>query len=95
MDSSRRRAPKRFPPADNPGKLNAIDLSMWQTLSQYMRELAADPGIRCVVIRGAGNEAFAAGGDLEEFVTARATLAQALHYQPDEGLVVTRPEEEQ
>ncbi|WP_281982247.1 enoyl-CoA hydratase/isomerase family protein [Azonexus hydrophilus] len=65
---------------DNPGKLNAIDLSMWQTLSQYMRELAADPGIRCVVIRGAGNEAFAAGGDLEEFVTARATLAQALHY---------------
>jgi len=65
---------------DNPGKLNAIDLSMWQTLKQHMSELAADAAIRSVVIRGAGIEAFAAGGDLEEFVTARATLEQALHY---------------
>jgi 1,4-dihydroxy-2-naphthoyl-CoA synthase len=37
-------------------------------------------GIRCVVLRGAGDQAFAAGGDLEEFVTGRATLEQALHY---------------
>lgn len=65
---------------DNPGKLNAIDLSMWQSISRQMSELSADAAIRSVVIRGAGTEAFAAGGDLEEFVTARATLAQALHY---------------
>lgn len=65
---------------DNPGKLNAIDLSMWQSLSRHMSELSADASIRSVVIRGAGTEAFAAGGDLEEFVTARTTLEQALHY---------------
>ena len=64
----------------NPGKLNAIDLSMWRALKQRMAELAAQPEVRCVVVRGAGDEAFAAGGDLEEFVTARATLEQALHY---------------
>ena len=64
----------------NPGKLNAIDLSMWRALNQRMAELAAQPEVRCVVVRGAGDEAFAAGGDLEEFVTARATLEQALHY---------------
>ena len=64
----------------NPGKLNAIDLSMWRALKQRMAELAAQPDVRCVVVRGAGDEAFAAGGDLEEFVTARATLEQALHY---------------
>ena len=65
---------------NNPDKLNAINLAMWQQLSQNMAKIAVDRGIRCVVLRGAGEHAFAAGGDLEEFVTARATLAQALHY---------------
>ncbi|MFN4324512.1 MAG: enoyl-CoA hydratase/isomerase family protein [Azonexus sp.] len=65
---------------NNPDKLNAIDLAMWQQLAASMQRLAEDDTIRCVVIRGAGDAAFAAGGDLEEFVTARATLDQALHY---------------
>lgn len=65
---------------NNPGKLNAIDLAMWQQLADNIARLSADPGVRCIVIRGAGSEAFAAGGDLEEFLTARATLEQALHY---------------
>ena len=65
---------------NNPGKLNAINLAMWQQLSATMQGLSSDDSVRCVVIRGAGDEAFAAGGDLEEFVTARATLEQALHY---------------
>jgi enoyl-CoA hydratase len=53
---------------------------MWQQLAAHMAALTADSGIRCVIIRGAGDEAFAAGGDLEEFVSGRATLEQALHY---------------
>lgn len=65
---------------NNPGKLNAIDLAMWQQLAGHIVSLSLDSGIRCIIIRGAGHEAFAAGGDLEEFVTARATLEQALHY---------------
>jgi enoyl-CoA hydratase len=65
---------------DNPGKLNAIDLGMWQQLAGHMAKITSDNGIRCVIIRGAGHDAFAAGGDLEEFVTGRATLEQALHY---------------
>jgi enoyl-CoA hydratase/carnithine racemase len=65
---------------NNPGKLNAIDLGMWLQLAENMAELAVDRDIRCIVLRGAGSDAFAAGGDLEEFVTARATLEQALHY---------------
>jgi len=65
---------------DNPGKLNAIDLGMWQQLAENMGKITVDRSIRCVVIRGAGIEAFAAGGDLEEFVTGRATLEQAMHY---------------
>lgn len=65
---------------DNPEKLNAIDLGMWEQLHEFMQGLSVDRSIRCVVLRGAGEQAFAAGGDLEEFVTARATLEQALHY---------------
>lgn len=64
----------------NPGKLNAIDLAMWQQLAATMRRLATDSSVRAVVLRGAGEEAFAAGGDLEEFLSRRATLEQALHY---------------
>ena len=65
---------------NNPGKLNAINLEMWNQLAEKMTEISLNQGIRCVVLRGAGNDAFAAGGDLEEFVTARTTLEQALHY---------------
>ena len=72
----------------NPGKLNAINLAMWQTLAKNMAEISVDRNIRCVVLRGAGNEAFAAGGDLEEFVTARTTLEQALHYHGQVALAL-------
>ena len=65
---------------DNPGKLNAINLGMWQQIAAILQEISDDPSVRCLIIRGAGKDAFAAGGDLEEFVTGRATLEQALHY---------------
>ena len=65
---------------DNPGKLNAINLAMWQQIATMLQQIGDDPSVRCLIIRGAGKEAFAAGGDLEEFVTGRATLEQALHY---------------
>jgi enoyl-CoA hydratase/carnithine racemase len=65
---------------DNPGKLNAINLGMWQQIAAILQQISDDPSVRCLVIRGAGKDAFAAGGDLEEFVTCRATLEQALHY---------------
>ena len=73
---------------NNPGKLNAINLAMWQQLAENMAEISVDRSIRCVVLRGAGKEAFAAGGDLEEFVTGRATLEQALHYHGQVALAL-------
>ncbi|MFO1345187.1 MAG: enoyl-CoA hydratase-related protein [Rhodocyclaceae bacterium] len=64
----------------NPGKLNAVDLGMWQQLEATMLALSDDPAVRCVIVRGEGDEAFAAGGDLEEFLTARDTVDKAMHY---------------
>jgi enoyl-CoA hydratase len=64
----------------NPGKLNALDRAMWQGLGAAMRELSADETLRCVVLRGAGDDAFAAGADIAEFASARADAAQAAGY---------------
>ncbi|MGB5079934.1 MAG: enoyl-CoA hydratase-related protein [Burkholderiales bacterium] len=56
---------------NNPGKLNALGLGSWKRLGEVMRELDADKSLRCVVIRGAGDKAFAAGADIAEFEKTR------------------------
>ncbi|MDB5809590.1 MAG: Enoyl-CoA hydratase [Betaproteobacteria bacterium] len=65
---------------NNPGKLNALTIAMWRELARVLRELSADDDLRCVVLRGAGDDAFAAGADIEEFIEQRATLEQAKLY---------------
>ena len=68
----------------NPDKLNALNAAMWRRLREVMGELAAETSLRCIVLRGEGN-AFAAGGDLEEFRIARATVDLALAYHEAVG----------
>ena len=53
--------------------------SRW-ALGAAMRELSADDALRCVVLRGAGDKAFAAGADISEFATTRADARQAKEY---------------
>lgn len=65
---------------NNPDRLNALTKAMWSALGTIMRELAADDALRCVVLRGAGEKAFAAGADISEFATERANSAQAREY---------------
>lgn len=67
----------------NPAKLNAVNAAMWRGLSAAMARIAGDDSVRCVIVRGAGDEAFAAGGDIEEFRSVRATVEDALHYHED------------
>ena len=69
----------------NPGKLNAIDLAMWQRLAEIIRELSDDGQLRCVILRGDGDQAFAAGGDIEEFLSRRDTLERAMAYHAQVG----------
>ncbi len=54
-----------------PEKLNALNMDTWRRLGEVMRELSADDSVRCVILRGAGNKAFAAGADIGEFATVR------------------------
>jgi enoyl-CoA hydratase/carnithine racemase len=54
-----------------PEKLNALDMATWRRMGEVMGELSADDSVRCVVLRGAGDKAFAAGADIGEFATVR------------------------
>ena len=65
---------------NNPQRLNALSKPMWAQLGAAMRELAADDTLRCVVLRGTGDRAFAAGADIAEFAGERADARQAKVY---------------
>ena len=65
---------------NNPERLNALNRAMWQGLGEAMRGLSADDALRCIVVRGAGDKAFAAGADIAEFAGERADSKQAKPY---------------
>lgn len=65
----------------NPMRLNAVRLEMWQALPDAVRALDADPAVRVLVLRGAGEEAFASGADISEFATHRKDAASAAAYE--------------
>ncbi|MGE8602733.1 enoyl-CoA hydratase/isomerase family protein, partial [Bordetella trematum] len=54
---------------DNPAKRNAISQRMWVQLAEHLDALTADPALRCIVLRGAGELAFGSGADIDEFET--------------------------
>jgi enoyl-CoA hydratase/carnithine racemase len=62
------------------GKRNALTLDMWQALPAAAAALAADAGVRAVLVRGAGEQAFSGGADIEEFPRVYATPAAAAAY---------------
>jgi enoyl-CoA hydratase/carnithine racemase len=57
---------------DHPQRRNAISLGMWAEIARAAQHLDVDPRIRVVVLRGAGEAAFASGADLSEFEGVRA-----------------------
>lgn len=65
---------------NRPERMNALNLPMWQGLAEAFEGLSADPSVRAVILRGAGEKAFAPGADIDEFDTVRATPAQAKEY---------------
>ncbi|MFX7898874.1 enoyl-CoA hydratase/isomerase family protein, partial [Acinetobacter baumannii] len=48
---------------NRPKALNALTLDMCHAIEQQMRAWAGDDAVRAVVVRGAGEKAFCAGGD--------------------------------
>ncbi|TDJ63742.1 MAG: enoyl-CoA hydratase/isomerase family protein [Proteobacteria bacterium] len=65
---------------NRPEKLNALTKPMWQQLGEAVKTLSADPEVRCIVVRGAGDKAFAPGNDISEFENERSNVVQARAY---------------
>ncbi len=60
---------------NQPERLNAVRYDMWQALPAAVAALEAEPGVRVIVIRGAGEKAFASGADIAEFERERFDAA--------------------
>jgi 2-oxoglutaroyl-CoA hydrolase len=62
---------------DRQAKMNTMTVAMRNEFPGIFAGLDADEGVRVVVVRGAGDKAFSAGGDVGEFLTlAPADLEQ-------------------
>lgn len=63
---------------DRPAELNAIDLNMVRALQAQLDAWAGDESVYAVVLRGAGEKAFCAGGDIRSLYQSHET-GQNLH----------------
>jgi enoyl-CoA hydratase len=66
---------------DNQARRNAISADMWRAIPSAIAALETEAEIRCIVIRGAGSAAFAAGADISEFEKNRSSEADVLEYE--------------
>lgn len=78
---------------NRPDRLNALDVPGKEALAQVWRDAAADPRVRVVILRGAGERAFCAGSDIKEIqrtgtMVSTETLMQAI---PGVGTALDKP----
>lgn len=79
---------------NRPDAMNALDVATKEALLTALRDVAADPEVRCVVLTGTGR-AFCVGQDLKEHIGLLAEDAEALwrtvaeHYNPVVELIAT------
>jgi enoyl-CoA hydratase/carnithine racemase len=65
---------------NNPARLNALSLDMYEALGQRIDEFATDTAIRAIILTGAGDRAFASGADISEFEQKRASAEAIARY---------------
>ena len=65
---------------NNPAKLNAVSLDMWDGFVGLLKDYEKDPEIRCIVVSGAGGKAFVSGADISKFESERANAEAQIRY---------------
>lgn len=58
---------------NRPDKLNALNSAFFTELDHAVNEIAVNSNVRCLVITGAGEKAFAAGADISELQACNAS----------------------
>ena len=67
---------------NRPDVSNVCDMAMWRALLQILQDASMDPGVRCVVLTGAGKN-FCAGADVRSFGTIDEGDPMAQKYAND------------
>lgn len=65
---------------DNPARRNAMSLGMWTAVPDCVSRAVADPEVRLIALRGAGEVAFCAGADISQFGENRTGEAATEFY---------------
>jgi enoyl-CoA hydratase/carnithine racemase len=76
----RREPPLAWLTVNRPGAHNALNAAVWAALAATIEQLSADPEVRVVILRGAGERAFISGADISEFRALRADAAATTEY---------------
>ena len=70
---------------NKPDRRNAVSLDMWEAIPEILQRFEADPSVRVVVLRGAGDKAFVSGADISQFEKSRSTEDGNAHYDRISG----------
>ncbi len=81
-----RRGPVGLITLNRPAKLNALNAELMEQLEHALLELDADEEIAAIVLTGAGERAFSAGGDMAEQVEAIDGARPARRGNPSAGI---------
>ena len=68
---------------NRPDNMNSINLELARELCQIAEQTGQNPGIGAVIITGAGNKAFCAGGDLQAFYAVSPEMGAHLKQVTD------------
>jgi enoyl-CoA hydratase/carnithine racemase len=75
---------------NNPAKRNAMSYDMWLGLDIALDAFLADPAIRVIVLKGAGDKAFVSGADISEFKEKRANPEMVAEYNKVSGAIADK-----
>ena len=70
---------------NRPERRNALNRDMWAAIPKALGALDGLENVRAIVIRGAGEEAFASGADISEFAENRNDAEAAMVYEALNG----------
>jgi enoyl-CoA hydratase/carnithine racemase len=66
---------------NNPERLNALSVDMWEAVPILLAEAEGDDRVRMVVFSGAGEKAFVSGADISQFEDMRAARDAVARYE--------------
>src|SRR5438876_100715 len=70
---------------NNPERHNAMSTEMFAAVPPILAAFNADPDVRVVIVRGAGEKAFVSGGDISQFGERRTSVESRREYNRGSG----------